>query len=613
MSASEPVPMGRKRGLPACPNPLFVKWLTELRDEAKEKGLKLQYTYQKAISSLNKYPLPLRDAREAKILQNFGDGICKILDSKLHQHYREYGQETAVRVGAPPPVGSDDERPVSSRENTVQDQKRGRGVAKKRKREYAPQKGSGGYAVLLALYRHSQTAGSKGFMFKMELQARAQHLCQKSFTVPELGRRSAAWSAVAALVKRNLLQKTHCPARSVLSLSRLCYMNKTPTERSYSLTEEGTSLARRLDGPELASKAPLDQDDDEDEGAPAAIDLAASEDDEEEDGVQPRCEAASGGRLLAGTFDIVLCVDVIETCGGGRPCKRELVRELQRSRVNFDVRKLNVGDFLWVAREKVTPSSGLARELVLDYIVERKRMDDLCGSIIDGRFREQKFRLKRCGLRRPIYLVEGGGKEAAHLSIPEMTLRQAVVNTQVADDFFVKRVRDVRESAAYLAAMTAQLAKLYQKRTLACRSRELDGDPDRSDVVTPFCSLVSFSEFNYGAVKNKTKRRLSWRDTAPRTVSWRRTPSAKVTTGRRNCCPAFHTGGSAGCFFALAPCSVSDAYGGLFGRISYRISTATGLNTFHFSFSKESGSGFEPNSLPAVLHQRSAVLARLPG
>lgn len=31
-------------------------------------------------------------------------------------------------------------------------------------------------------------------------------------------------------------------------------------------------------------------------------------------------------------------------------------------------------------------------ELVLDHIVERKRLDDLCGSIIDGRFREQKVR-----------------------------------------------------------------------------------------------------------------------------------------------------------------------------------------------------------------------------
>ena len=47
MPASEPVRLGRKRVLPSCPNPLFLKWLTELRDEAKEKGLKTQYTYQK--------------------------------------------------------------------------------------------------------------------------------------------------------------------------------------------------------------------------------------------------------------------------------------------------------------------------------------------------------------------------------------------------------------------------------------------------------------------------------------------------------------------------------------------------------------------------------------
>ena len=31
-----------------------------------------------------------------------------------------------------------------------------------------------------------------------------------------------------------------------------------------------------------------------------------------------------------------------------------------------------------------------SREVVLEYIVERKRMDDLAGSITDGRFNEQK-------------------------------------------------------------------------------------------------------------------------------------------------------------------------------------------------------------------------------
>lgn len=41
---------------------------------------------------MNKYPLPLQTAKEAKILQNFGDGICKILDDKLQRYYRENGK-----------------------------------------------------------------------------------------------------------------------------------------------------------------------------------------------------------------------------------------------------------------------------------------------------------------------------------------------------------------------------------------------------------------------------------------------------------------------------------------------------------------------------------------
>ncbi len=59
------------------------------------------------------------------------------------------------------------------------------------------------------------------------------------------------------------------------------------------------------------------------------------------------------------------------------------------------MRKLNVGDFLWVGRERACPVPGQlslpsSREVVLEYIVERKRMDDLAGSITDGRFKEQK-------------------------------------------------------------------------------------------------------------------------------------------------------------------------------------------------------------------------------
>lgn len=52
-------------------------------------------------------------------------------------------------------------------------------------------------------------------------------------------------------------------------------------------------------------------------------------------------------------------------------------------------RALEIGDVVWVARLK-SPSLSGPNELVLDYVVERKRMDDLVSSIKDGRFVEQK-------------------------------------------------------------------------------------------------------------------------------------------------------------------------------------------------------------------------------
>lgn len=55
--------------------------------------------------------------------------------------------------------------------------------------------------------------------------------------------------------------------------------------------------------------------------------------------------------------------------------------------------------------------------------------------ITSPRFTEQKLRLKSCGLSRKVYLVE---TKASYLSLPEQSLNQAVVNTQVQHLFIVK-------------------------------------------------------------------------------------------------------------------------------------------------------------------------------
>lgn len=62
----------------------------------------------------------------------------------------------------------------------------------------------------------------------------------------------------------------------------------------------------------------------------------------------------------------------------------KVATELLSLNVVFEMRRLSVGDFAWICRDQ----SG--NELLLPYILERKRLDDLSGSIKDGRFHEQK-------------------------------------------------------------------------------------------------------------------------------------------------------------------------------------------------------------------------------
>ena len=54
----------------------------------------------------------------------------------------------------------------------------------------------------------------------------------------------------------------------------------------------------------------------------------------------------------------------------------------------LDVRKLTIGDYLWICKPR--SGSGKDQELVLPFVVERKRLDDLVSSMKDGRFKEQK-------------------------------------------------------------------------------------------------------------------------------------------------------------------------------------------------------------------------------
>ncbi|XP_062949786.1 crossover junction endonuclease MUS81 [Cynocephalus volans] len=467
-----PVRLGRKRPLPVCPNPLFVRWLTEWRDEAASRGRRTRFVFQKALRSLRRYPLPLRSGKEAKILQHFGDGLCRMLDERLQQHRTSGGDHAqGSPSGEKSPVGEGPTAEVQDSSMPVPAQPKARGSG-----SYWPARHSGARVVLLLFFQEHLNPNGHGFLTKEEL---LQRCAQKAPRVAHKNARS--WPALRSLLHRNLVLRTHQPAR-------------------YSLTPEGLALAQKLAESEGLSSLNEGTGPEEPPGEESAVPGAASAELGASEGEvqQPLLE------LGPGEYRVLLCVDVGETRGAGH--RPELLRELQRLRVTHTVRKLHIGDFVWVAQETRPRDPARPRELVLDHIVERKRLDDLCSSIIDGRFREQKFRLKRCGLGRRVYLVEEHGS-AHNLSLPESTLLQAVTNTQVIDGFFVKRTGDIKESAAYLALLTRGLQRLYQGHTLRSRPWGIPGDSEAGAGASPnpLCSLLTFSDFNTGAMKNKAQ------------------------------------------------------------------------------------------------------------
>lgn len=93
--------------------------------------------------------------------------------------------------------------------------------------------------------------------------------------------------------------------------------------------------------------------------------------------------------LPAGSYTIHLVMDNREI--HSQVDRDRLEREIGEGGVDYSLRALDIGDVLWIAK------SG-TNEFVLDYIVERKRMDDLVGSIKDGRFHEQKVSPLLCPL-----------------------------------------------------------------------------------------------------------------------------------------------------------------------------------------------------------------------
>lgn len=86
-------------------------------------------------------------------------------------------------------------------------------------------------------------------------------------------------------------------------------------------------------------------------------------------------------------------------------------------------------------------------------------MDDLASSIKDGRYHEQKFRLRKCGFKNVLYLVEN--YKCKEFSLPETILMRAMINTSVLDEFSVIKTDSFSHTFMFLEKLSEKLINEY--------------------------------------------------------------------------------------------------------------------------------------------------------
>lgn len=341
---------------------------------------------------------------------------------------------------------------------------------------------SGAYALLLGLATIGENA-SQG-MTKAHLIEVAQPYCDSSFTAPtDPTKFYTAWNSMKTLIQKDLVYEHGRPLRK------------------YALSEDGWEVAKRIQKT-LPGASEKTMSFAGNQASTSQSNTAENEEDYESEVPQNILGWAANTEgptepitLTPGSFTIQLVLDTREVRTSTD--RDYIANELMKQGITPQVRALELGDAMWVA--KCHDPTFMSRhgeegdEVMLDWIIERKRLDDLIGSIKDGRFHEQKFRLRRSGIKNVIYLIEeftvthpdaGSGSGPKYHDM----VASAIASTQVVNGYFMKKTRNLDDSIRYLARMTLLLRKMY-----GAQESPSNGEPTSSlppNTSTP--TTVSF-------------------------------------------------------------------------------------------------------------------------
>ncbi|KAF6843637.1 DNA repair protein [Colletotrichum musicola] len=457
-------------------NPLLLDWVKEWLDAARERNMKSVTAYKNAYESLKACPITFKHPRQLVQLKGFGDKLSSRLTDRLKEHCEANG----LPMPKNPRLSKEERVSLGGAADDDEDSASAPAPAPKKARKakpYVPTFRSGAYALVLAL--STLDADASLGLTKPNLIELAQEHCDSSFTAPsDPSKYHTAWSSMKTLIGKDLVKEQGRPSRR------------------YALTDEGWEVARRIRrttnldeqvddavaGPTaraestrpdpVASIFPVDREpsrsvEPTEPPNPNSVyeSVVANGPIVSDDGTLPTFTPI---RLAPGSFTVHLALDIREV----RALKDRdyMQEELAKKGVKPIMRSLEIGDAQWIA--KCNDPAALSRhgaegdEVVLDWIVERKRLDDLVSSVKDGRFHEQKFRLRKSGVKHVIYIVEEIAMDSGHFQRVEEMIQSAIASTQVVNGYFIKKTQKMDDTIRYLARMTFMLKKMYEGKPL---------------------------------------------------------------------------------------------------------------------------------------------------
>lgn len=145
-------------------------------------------------------------------------------------------------------------------------------------------------------------------------------------------------------------------------------------------------------------------------------------------------------------------------------------------------------------------------------LIERKTINDLASSIVDGRHREQKIRLiNSSSPSKVMYLIEGDIHSIYHKNINENTILGSIINTLLRDNIKVYRTDNIKDTIHFIERIYEKLKTHPHKLITATSSLE---SPlcyaktiklKKKDNLTPeVCNILQLSQIP-GISKNYSK------------------------------------------------------------------------------------------------------------